>query len=133
MLVINDEKAMLDAYASMLESLGHQPITKAAVATGPETVRAVGAEALVVDLQRPNEREYGLRIIEELRADDEMKAFPIILCSGAAEALQAYRPRLDALGVPIVVKPFSVDELQRTLELALQDRNAQESGEHRSE
>ena len=125
-LVINDEKAMLDAYASMLVALGHQLVTRAIAVTGAETVRAVGAEALVVDLQRPDEDAYGLRIIEELRADDDLKAFPIILCSGAAQALHALRPRLAALGVPIVVKPFSVNELQRTLELALQDRSARE-------
>ena len=125
-LVINDEKEMLDVYESMLESLGHQPITRATVATGPETVRAVGAEALVVDLQRPDDDEYGLRIIEELRADEDMKGFPIILCSGAAEAVHTLRPRLDALGVPIVVKPFSVDELQRTLEAALREHGTRE-------
>jgi CheY-like chemotaxis protein len=118
-LVINDEKEMLDAYESMLESLGHRPVTKATVDTGPETVRAVGADALVVDLQRPDEDEFGLRIIEELRADDELRAFPIILCSGAAEAVHTLRPRLDALGVPIVIKPFSLEELERTLASAL--------------
>jgi CheY-like chemotaxis protein len=114
-LVVNDDYAMLDMYESMLIALGHEPITKETVASGPETVRDVGADALVVDLQRPSEDEYGLRIIEELRADEETRAIPIVLCSGAADALESLRPRLDALAVPIVVKPFSIGELERTL------------------
>ena len=114
-LVVNDDNAMLDMYESMLIALGHEPITKETVASGPETVRDVGADALVVDLQRPNEDEYGLRIIEELRADEETRAIPIVLCTGAADALESLRPRLDALAVPIVVKPFSIGELEQTL------------------
>jgi CheY-like chemotaxis protein len=114
-LVVNDDNAMLDMYESMLTALGHEPITKETVASGPETVRDVGADALVVDLQRPNEDEYGLRIIEELRADEETRAIPIVLCTGAADALESLRPRLDALAVPIVVKPFSIGELEQTL------------------
>jgi CheY-like chemotaxis protein len=114
-LVVNDDYAMLDMYESMLIALGHEPITKETVASGPETVRDVGADALVVDLQRPSEDEYGLRIIEELRADEETRAIPIVLCTGAADALESLRPRLDALAVPIVVKPFSIGELERTL------------------
>ena len=69
----------------------------------------------------PNtDTNYGIRIIEDLRADDEMRAIPIVLCTGAAEAVHSLRPRLDALGVPIVVKPFSLEELERALERALE-------------
>jgi CheY-like chemotaxis protein len=114
-LVVNDDTEMLDMYESMLLSLGHKPITKETVASGPETVRDVGAEALVVDLQRPSDDEYGLRLIEGVRADEETRAIPIILCTGAADAVESLRPRLDALAVPIVVKPFSIDELAGTL------------------
>jgi CheY-like chemotaxis protein len=114
-LVVNDDTDMLDMYESMLSTLGHEPIAKEKVASGPETVREVGADALVVDLQQPHEDDYGLRLIEEVRADEETRAIPIILCTGAAEAVVSLRPRLDALGVPVVVKPFSMDELEQTL------------------
>ena len=118
-LVVNDDNDTLDMYESVLIALGHDPVTKETVASGPETVRDVGADALVVDLQRPNEDEYGLRIIEDLRADEETRAIPIILCTGAVDALESVRPRLDLLGVPIVVKPFSIEELERALAGAL--------------
>lgn len=123
-LVINDDHDMLDAYASVLMSLGHEAVTKEIVASGPETVRDVGADALLVDLQRPDADEYGLRIIEDLRADEETRAIPIILCTGATEAVELLRPRLDALAVPIVVKPFSLEELEAALKRALEGSTA---------
>ena len=97
-LVVNDDNDTLDMYESVLIALGHEPVTKETVASGPETVRDVGADALVVDLQRPDEDEYGLRIIEDLRADEETRAIPIILCTGAVDAVESVRPRLDVLG-----------------------------------
>jgi DNA-binding response OmpR family regulator len=60
-----------------------------------------------------------MRIIEDLRAHEEMRTIPIVLCTGAEDAVESVRPRLDALGVPIVVKPFSLDELERALARAL--------------
>ena len=64
-------------------SMGHEPITKMTLASGPETVREVGADALLVDLQQPDEDAYGVRIIEELRSDPRTSHVPIILCTGA--------------------------------------------------
>jgi DNA-binding NtrC family response regulator len=49
-LVLNDDQTMLDVYEAALRQLGHEPVTKEIVDSGPETVREVAAEALVVDL-----------------------------------------------------------------------------------
>jgi CheY-like chemotaxis protein len=121
-LVVNDDADMLDIYESLLLSMGHQPVTKMAIGSGPETVREVGADALLVDLQRPDEDDYGVRIIEEMRADPHTSELPIVLCTGAAEAVRTLTPQLDALGVPVVIKPFAVRDLERTLNAALEGR-----------
>jgi DNA-binding response OmpR family regulator len=121
-LVVNDDADMLDTYESLLISMGHQPVTKMTVSSGPQTVREVGADALVVDLQRPDENEYGVRIIREVRADPETSDVPIILCTGASEAVRPLIPALEALDVPIVIKPFAVEDLEATLRDALKKR-----------
>ena len=114
-LVINDDDSLLDMYESVLTELGHVPVAKATVASGPETVRDVGADALLVDLQRPDESEYGLRIIEELRSDSEMTNIPIVLCTAASDLVEPTLRRLDELEVPVLVKPFRIEQLERTL------------------
>ena len=121
-LVVDDDNDMLSAYESVLTAMGHTPITKLAVESGPQTIRDVGAEALLIDLQRPDEDDFGLRIIEEVRIDPDLGDLPIILCSGAAEAMRPLNDRLAGLRVPVVGKPFSIDELEKTLATALQRR-----------
>lgn len=125
-LVINDDQDMLSVYESVLDGLGHQPVTKLMVESGTQTIRDVAAEALILDLQQPEEALYGLRVIEEVRRDPELGDLPIILCSGAPEALRTLRPDLEALGVPVVEKPFTISALEAILEVILRpDREAQ--------
>jgi CheY-like chemotaxis protein len=121
-LVVNDDADILDTYEAFLREMGHEPVTKIAVASGPETVREVKPDALVVDLQLAGERQDGLRIIEEVRGDPELAALPIVLCTGAAAEVGPLTSRLRELGVPVVLKPFKADHLAETLTRALDQR-----------
>jgi CheY-like chemotaxis protein len=118
-LVINDDADMLDLYQAFIREMGHVPVTKMAVESAPDTIREIDPDALLVDLRRPDEDEYGLRIIEELRADPELNALPIILCTAGAQEVRPLLQRLDLLDVPVVLKPFSTDDLERTLTAAI--------------
>ena len=55
-LVINDDRDLLDAYQDVIRQLGHEPVAKLAARSGADTVRETRAQALVVDLERPDER-----------------------------------------------------------------------------
>jgi CheY-like chemotaxis protein len=121
-LVVNDDGDLLETYEALLASMGHQPVTRLTVESGPETVREVGADALIVDLQAPAEDEFGLRIIEEVRGHPQTSDLPIILCSAASDAIHPLRSRLEALQVPVVVKPFSLDVLEHHLNAVLAER-----------
>jgi CheY-like chemotaxis protein len=118
-LVVNDDHDMLDAYEALITQLGHEVVTEVSVESGPEAVRAVGADALVVDLQQADQEAYGLRLIEEVRADPEVRNIPIILSSGASEHVAALRPRLEELNVAVLHKPFRVTDLEETLAVIL--------------
>ena len=116
-LVINDDRDLLDAYQDVIRNMGHEPVTKFAARSGPETVRETHAQALVVDLERPDERDFGLRVVEQVRADPELGELPIIVCTGAAEPrLRPVRNRLAKLGVPVLPKPFTLEEFEAALE-----------------
>jgi len=119
-LVVNDDRDTLATYQDVLAALGHEPVAKEAIDSGPETVREVGADALLVDLQAPNDDQFGLRIIEEVRSDPAISDLPIILATGAAEDIDTLRERLDPLDVPVLVKPFSIATLEQHLRTVLQ-------------
>ena len=118
-LVVNDDRDMLDMYEDMLRAMGHRPITMVAIHTGPETVRGVAADVLLVDLEAPDEALFGLRLIQEVRADPELQDLPIILATGARERVGVHQDLFDSLGVPVLIKPFSINALEKKLRAAL--------------
>lgn len=118
-LVLNDDQAMLDLYEAALKELGHEPVTREIVESGAETVREIAADALVVDLMRADEDDYGLRIIEQIRAEPELRGFPIVLCTGAGKDLVPMLRTLESLGVPVLRKPFPIAELGAALETVM--------------
>jgi DNA-binding response OmpR family regulator len=118
-LVINDDDDVLDTYEEVIRGMGHEPITKATASSGPEVVRDVKADALIVDLQRPDEEEYGLRIIEELRATPETRAIPILLATGVGPELQPVLGRLQALDVELLRKPFQIGDLESVIDASV--------------
>ena len=118
-LIINDDDSIMDAYEAVVRGMGHEPITKEVAASGPEAVRDSQADALIVDLQRPEEDEYGLRIIEELRAQHETRAFPIVLATGAGAALEPMLHRLQNLAIEVVRKPFQIEDLESAIDSSL--------------
>lgn len=118
-LVVNDDRDMLDMYESMLQAMGHRSVTMVAIHTGSETVREVGADVLLVDLEAPDEALFGLRLIQQVRADPELQDLPIILATGATERVGLHRHLFDALGVPLLIKPFSINALEEKLRAAL--------------
>jgi two-component system sensor histidine kinase ChiS len=121
-LVVDDDRDMLQMYEAALEAMGHEPITKMTVEAGPETVRQVGADALLVDLQAPDEDEFGLRVIHEVREDPELRELPIILATGAADGIDSLRERLKPLNVPVLIKPFPLAGLEKHIQ-AILDRS----------
>jgi CheY-like chemotaxis protein len=60
-----------------------------------------------------------LRIIEQIRAEPGLRAFPIILCTGAVDELPLVAPLLEKLRVPVLRKPFEIAELSTTLEAVI--------------
>jgi phosphoserine phosphatase RsbU/P len=118
-LVVNDDRDLLDMYEEALQAMGHAPVTKESIEAGPETVRQVGADALLVDLQAPHEDEFGLRVIQEVREDPELRDLPIILATGATDDLHSLHERLEALEVPVLIKPFPISVLEGKLQAVL--------------
>jgi DNA-binding response OmpR family regulator len=70
-----------------------------------------GADLLVVDA-RLNDSVTGWDIIEAVRADPETRDMPIIVSSGAVDQVEAHRDELEAFGVPALIKPFDLDDLE---------------------
>jgi len=114
-LVVNDDRDMLDLYGAVIEEMGHQPVLRVDLDPDPEIVIATGADAVVIDLQAEADRLAGLRAIEALRADPATRDLPIVLATAAAREVRPLAKRLETLDVPVLIKPFAIDQLRDVL------------------
>ena len=114
-LVVNEDRDVLDMYGAILEQMGHRPVLKAKIEPKPETVIASGAAALLLDLEAESDPIAGLHVIEALRADPSTKQVPIILCTAAPEDVRPLSERLEDLDVPVLIEPFHIEKLRDVL------------------
>jgi len=116
LLLIDDERPVLQGVAAMLRLAGCQAIL---AATGHEALalcdrHAEGLAAVILDLHLPGEDSS--QLFDALRA--RTPDLPIILMSGVSEAAARERiGRTDIAG--FVPKPFRMDHLLKTVEGAL--------------
>lgn len=115
-VVVNDAPAVLALYRDMLAELDYEPVLMET--QGIETGRIADAhpDAVVLDLEVGLQAEYGVTMAHELRADARYAAIPIVVATANAAALDGARQELDAIGVPTLLKPFTVEELSSSLQ-----------------
>ncbi len=116
-LVIDDEKEMLNNYRRMLERAGHQ----CAVATGPERLEALLADfrpdLVVTDLVMPT--GSGMDVLERLERLDPRIPVVIITAHGTIEsAVEAMKSH----AADYLTKPFSIEELLGKIQALLSRR-----------
>lgn len=72
---------------------------------------------------RLNASVSGWDIIDSLKADRETAEIPIILASGAHREILEHRDVLAQYGVPVLEKPFELDDLQAMVERELVEQS----------
>jgi DNA-binding response OmpR family regulator len=113
-LIVDDERDLVDAYMRLLERAGHRCI---AAFDANEAIQQIDAEApdvVITDLSLPD--SSGIEIVRHARAKSQRT--PIIVMSGhnTPELNQAAQ----AAGANIsLLKPVSIAELQRVIRDAL--------------
>ena len=114
-VVVNDAPAVLALYRDMLEELHYEPVVMATDAIETHRIRSATPDAVVLDLTVGLQTEYGVEMAKELRADARYAAIPIVVATANADALDGARRTLEEIGVPILLKPFSLQELGASL------------------
>ena len=113
-LIVDDERDLVDAYVRLLERSGHQCV---GAFDANEAIRVIDAESfdlVITDLSLPD--SSGIEIVRHARA--KSKNTPIIVMSGhnTPDVNEAAR----AAGANIsLLKPVSIAELQRVIGEAL--------------
>jgi CheY-like chemotaxis protein len=114
-VIVNDAPAVLALYRDMLADLDYQPVLMETEGVETDRIAEARPDAVVLDLEVGLQADYGVRMAQELRRDERYAAIPIVVATANADALDGAREALRAIGVPILLKPFTVEELGESL------------------
>ena len=116
--VVNDNQDFLELVREILEDERYDTTTiDGDRPEALEQIRASRPDVLMIDLRLGSEGLHGWEIAQEVRADDQLKGVPILLCSGDIMALRDLAPELAAgRDLAVLTKPFAVHELCDTVE-----------------
>lgn len=131
-LVIEDDRALLDDTVELLTHAGFHAVGAASTRDGLELTQTWGPDIIICDYMMPGEMS-GLDLIRALRTDIATALVPIVMITAYDDPRVRHQARL-AGADDFLTKPFNVTELIETIEARL-ERHAQisASGEMRLE
>jgi len=115
-LVVDDERYVVDVVRTMLQAKGHEVVT---AADGEEALEAVGRELpelVLLDIVMP--KLDGAMVAQRLRDSPHTRHIPIVFLTGLIETDESQRRGPKIGGQLFLAKPFDAEELYQMIELA---------------
>ena len=117
--VIEDDSGISRLIRDALRESGHETISYFQPSTDIlEHLKNYQPDLVILDL-RLNDSVNGWDIITALKQEPSTRSTPIIVCSAASKQIEENRAWLQELGVPVVAKPFDLDELDALVDQML--------------
>ncbi len=126
-LALNDSPAMGDLLAELLKDEGYQATAMSYRTNDLPAIAAASPDLIVLDVLTGSE-QAGWRLVERLKAEPGTRAIPIVLCTNALEQVEAMWWLVDPIGIWVVPKPFTFDDVLQAIEAALGDANPARPG-----
>jgi CheY-like chemotaxis protein len=120
-LVINDDQAILDLYSLLLKEEGYEAHLSKIAVEDVRQIEELAPDCILLDLKLGFGRN-GLTLLQQLKMYRPTAAIPVILCTAAVKMIREQEDILKQKGVPVVYKPFDVDELLEVIRNALAAR-----------
>ena len=108
-MVVNDSMEFLQLMEELLTGEGYDV---SLVETGAGTraaAKQIRPDLLILDVRLPDMN--GFEVLNLLRLDPDTQAIPVLLCTAAVRDVQAQEAVLRERGVPVLFKPFDLDDL----------------------
>lgn len=116
-LLIDDDEAICEIYGLALRHSGHDVLIAGSGQTGLALARAHRPDLILCDINMPG--MDGLSVLQNLRGDAELGATQVVLMTGNRRDLSP-RAGMELGADDFLLKPFTVDELNRCVAARLQ-------------
>lgn len=117
-MVVNDTQEILELFRDILEGMGHEvTVTSYAPDELTEIIDA-RPDLVILDLIMGGEK-LGWQLAQKMRMSRDTESIPIIICTAATEDVREQEGWLTAQAIKVVLKPFTVDQLEAAVTKAL--------------
>ncbi len=114
--VVDDDPDVIEFVEMFLSMQGVHVVAFDHAGDVIEAIRDIKPDVVLLDLQTPDDRQAGLRILAQIRADDVLARVPVILMSADHAALVRHATRLQALDALPLMEPFDPYQLYQMME-----------------
>lgn len=119
-LVINDTKEILELFRDILA--GGMGFDVTLMTYAPDELARIVEEApdlVIVDFVLGERELEGWQLLQKMRMHHATESIPIIACTAAAREVREAEAYLLDQGIEVVMKPFTVAQLERAVRNAL--------------
>lgn len=113
-LVINDDQSILDLFQLILESEGYEVLLALGAMEDVRQIEQQQPQLIILDVKLGAHTD-GFLLLQKIRMYPPTTALPIILCTAAVGEVREQEEVLRQKGVPVVYKPFDLDELLQAI------------------
>src|SRR5712691_7519761 len=117
-LVIDDDESTLELYREFLEAEGFEPHLSLISFENLSEVAHLRPDLIILDAKIKAHND-GLLFMQNLRRYPPTSAIPVILCTAAWQDMREQENVLRQKGVPVIYKPFDLEELLHTIRRTL--------------
>jgi CheY-like chemotaxis protein len=119
-LVVNDTQEILELFDDILSGLGFESVLMSYAPRELERIRNVEPDLIILDFLMGDRELLGWQLLQKLKMDRSLATVPVIVCTAAVKAAQEQQGYLTEQGVMLVLKPFTVDQLEEAVRAAME-------------
>jgi CheY-like chemotaxis protein len=119
-LVVNDTQEILELFDEILQGLGYETVLMSYAPRELERIREVEPNLIILDFLMGDRELLGWQLLQKLKMDRSLALIPVVVCTAAVKAVHEQQGYLTEQGVTIVLKPFTVDQLEEAVRAAVQ-------------
>jgi CheY-like chemotaxis protein len=124
-LVINDTKEILELFRDVIErEMGHDVILMSFAPDELERIVEQRPDLVIVDFMIGEREMEGWQLLQKMRMHPTTAGIPIVACTAAVKQVRETEAYLLEQGIEVVLKPFTIDQLEGAVKRALEDRRA---------
>lgn len=117
-LVVNDDQSLLDLYRMVLETEGYVVHVSLMAFEEIVEVEKMQPDLIILDAKLGYHYE-GLLFLQKLKLYPGTRQIPVMICTAATREMREQEETLQQKGIPLLYKPFELDELLGLIEQLL--------------